>query len=620
MLLSQHIKLVAAFDHRHVFVDPDPDPAASWRERKRLFDLPGSSWADYDPALLSPGGAVFERTAKSVELSAEARAALGIEAATLTPNELIQAVLRAPVDLLWNGGIGTYVKARAERDAEVGDRTNDPVRVDAEDLRCRVVGEGGNLGFTQRGRIAFALGGGRIYTDATDNSAGVDTSDHEVNIKVLLNGAVADGELTVEDRNVLLAEMTDEVAALVLRHNYEQTQAIDSSVAQAASMLEVHARYVRWLEGAGVLSRELEFLPTEEGFEERDAAGTGLTAPELAILLSYTKISLARELLASDLPEDPYLGVELERYFPVRLRDAYAERLQGHPLRREIIVSRIVNDLVDRAGTTFAFRLGDETGAGGADVARAYTVAREAFGLPQLWDAIEALDGVVPADVQIAMLLKARILLERSTRWLLRNRPRPLDISATIARYEAGVAVLADAVPRLLAAADREAARAKGQKLANAGVPAPLAERVSQLEALVPSFDLVELAAAADVDVTVAAEAYFELGSRLELHWLRDRVLDLPRTTRWEAMARAALRDDVYAEQAALTGVVLASGLTVDGWLAANKAAADRALQVLADIRAGSSLDLARLSVAVRELRNLIQSSSAAESADVPAG
>ena len=387
MLLSRHIKLVGAFDHRHVFLDPDPDPEQSYRERERLFRLPGSSWADYGAALISPGGGVFPRTAKSIPLSPEVRAALGTEAELLTPAELIRALLQAPVDLLWNGGIGTYVKARNERHAEVGDRANDAVRVDAEELRARVVGEGGNLGFTQRARVAYALGGGRIFMDAIDNSAGVDCSDHEVNIKILLDAIVADGDLTGKQRNELLAEMTDELSALVLRDNYDQAQALTSSATQAASMAEVHERYVRSLEQAGVLNRELEFLPSIEAFEDRAAAGGGLTAPEFAILLSHTKVALSQALLASDLPDDPYLAGELALYFPSRLRERFPEQLERHSLRREIIATRIANDLVNRAGTTFLYRLGDETGAAPDEIARAYTAAREVTGLRELWAA-----------------------------------------------------------------------------------------------------------------------------------------------------------------------------------------------------------------------------------------
>ena len=620
MLLSRRLKLVGAFDHRHIFLDPDPDAEASFAERERLFRLPGSSWADYDPALISAGGGVFPRTAKSIALSPQVRGALGIEGESLPPNEVMRAILLAPVDLLWNGGIGTYVKARGERHAEVGDKANDGIRVDAAELGCRVVGEGGNLGFTQRARVEYALGGGRIFMDAIDNSAGVDCSDHEVNIKILLNAIVSDGNLTEKQRNALLVEMTDDVAALVLRDNYEQAQAISRSAAMAASMLEVHERYVRSLEQAGVLSRELESLPSDEVLGERRAAGGGLAMPEFAILLSHTKIALAGELLASDLPEDPYFAGELERYFPTVLRERFAPQLARHPLRREIIASRVANNLVNYAGTTFAFRLGDETGAGADEIARAYTAARETFGLPALWAEIEALDGIVPSESQIAMLLHSRVLLERATRWLLRERPRPLDVAAAIGRFVADATTLAGALPTLLGPSDLEAAQAQAAELTGAGVPSQLADRVSRLEALVPSLDLVEIAAASGLDVVPVAEVYFTLGARLELHWLRERIVALPRDTRWEAMARAALRDDVYSEQAALTAAVLRARAgdrpareRVESWLAENQSAIERSLHVLSDIRAGGTFDLARLSVAVREIRNLIHSSGSRE-------
>jgi glutamate dehydrogenase len=613
MLLSRHIKLIGAFDHRHVFLDPNPDAAASFAERERLFRLPGSSWADYDPALISPGGGVFPRTAKSIPLSPEIRAALDIDAPSLTPNDVIRSLLRAPVDLLWNGGIGTYVKAREERHAEVGDKASDAVRVDGDELRCRVVGEGGNLGFTQRGRISYARGGGRIFMDAIDNSAGVDCSDHEVNIKIVLDAVVADGELTEAERNAVLAEMQDDVAALVLRDNYEQAQAVSRSATLAGSMVEVHERYIRALEQSTALNRELEFLPSDEVLAERKAAGGGLTTPEFSILLSYTKIALSEQLIASDLPEDRYLSAELERYFPKLLRERFPEQLRRHPLRREIIVSRVVNDLVNRAGTTFAFRLADETGAAAADVARAYTAAREVFDLPRLWAQIEALDGRVPAETQIAMLLRSRILLERSTRWLLRNRRRPLDVAATISRFVSGAAAISETVPTLLTPGVGDV-----EQLSAAGVPAALAEQVAHIEALVPALDIVEIAESVGLDAVSAARAYFDLGDRLELHWLRDQIVALPRDTRWDAMARSALRDDVYAEQAALTADVLRAGPNgrppaerVEAWLAHNEPAVDRCLNVVADLRAAGPLDLARLSVAVREVRNLMDAAAA---------
>jgi glutamate dehydrogenase len=615
MLLSRHIRLIGAFDHRHVFLDPTPDAASSFVERERLFRLPGSSWADYDPALLSPGGGVFPRSAKSIELTPEVRAALDIEATSLTPNEVIRALLRAPVDLLWNGGIGTYVKAPDERHADVGDKATDAVRIDADELRCKVVGEGGNLGLTQRARIAYAVRGGRIFMDAIDNSAGVDCSDHEVNIKILLDTVVADGDLTEKQRDGLLAEMTDDIAALVLRDNYEQAQAVSRSVTLARSMVEVHERYIRALEQSGVLNRELESLPSDEVLAERKAAGGGLTTPEFSILLSYTKNTLSEHLLASDLPEDPYLSAELERYFPALLRERFPAQLRRHSLRREIIVSRVVNDLVNRAGTTFAFRLGDETGASAADLARAYTAAREVFDLPALWTEIEALAGKVDAETQLAMLLRSRVLLERSTRWLLRNRRRPLDIAATIAYFAPGAAVLAGTLPTLVPPP------ADAAELTGEGVPRDLAERIAHIEELVPALDIVEIASSVGLDATSVARAYFALGTRLELHWLREQIVALSRDTRWDAMARSALRDDVYAEQAALTADVLRGGANgrspderVAAWLSYNAPAVERCLHVVADLRATGPLDLARLSVAVREVRNLINAADAPES------
>jgi glutamate dehydrogenase len=617
MLLSQQLKLIGAFDHRHVFLDPNPDPARSFDERVRLFALPGSSWADYDASLISPGGGVFPRAAKSIELSPEARAALGIEDEALAPNELIRALLRAPVDLLWNGGIGTFVKAKAETHAEVGDRTSDAIRVDAEELRSRVVGEGGNLGLTQRARIAYALGGGRVYMDAIDNSAGVDCSDHEVNIKILLDAIVAEGDLTEKQRNELLVEMTEDVGRLVLRDNYEQTWAINVAAAQAAPMVDVHARYLRSLEQAGRLNRALEFLPDDEGLAERKAAGLGLTAPEFAILLACSKIALYDELLASEAPDEPAFAGELERYFPTALRKRFGPQLERHPLRREIVAAQLTNGLVNRAGTSFVFRLREETGAGAPDIVRAFTAAREVFDLHSLWAEIEALDDRIPAQIQLAMFLKTRVLLERSTRWLLRNRPRPLDVAATISYFRSGAAVLADALPTLLPAASRASAGRAARELAGAGVADSLAGRIAHVEALLPTLDLVEIASAQGVSFEEVAGVYFALGDRLELHVLQERISALPREERWDSLARRALSEDLQSEQRALTADVLRgsvdgpAGDRVAAWLARNAGPVERCLQVLADVKAGGTFDLATLSVAVREIRNLIDASVA---------
>jgi glutamate dehydrogenase len=622
MLCSRSLKLVAAFDHRHVFLDPDPDPAASAAERERLFNLPRSSWADYDPDVISPGGGVFPRTAKLIPLSPEVRAALDVDAEALRPAELIKAVLRAPVDLLWNGGIGTYVKASTETHADVGDKANDTVRIDATELRARVVGEGGNLGFTQRGRIEFALAGGRINTDAIDNSGGVDCSDHEVNIKILLDSVVADGELTVRQRDRLLAEMTDEVAAMVLRDNYDQTGALAVARAQAGPMVDVHARYLRRLESEGTLDRAIEFLPSDEVLAQRRSAGTGLTTPEFAVLLAYTKIDVSSRLLASDVPEDPWLCRELAAYFPTPLRDErFAGAMARHPLRREIIATRVTNLLVDRVGTSFMHRLCEETGAPMPELARAHFAAWEIFGLEELWSAVEALDNLVPAAVQIEMVLPMRRLAERATRWLVRHGPKPLDVSTTVAANASGAARLGRLLPTLLSAADRTAADARASAWIDAGAGKELAARLAALDGLAPALDIIHVAGSED-EIDDVAAVYFALGEQLEFDWLRDRITALPRDDRWQALARSALGDDYAQERAALTADVLraargtggvpptaAAGAAKDSlerWLGHHRPAVDRFLAVIDDIRSGpASPDLATLSVAMREARAL---------------
>jgi glutamate dehydrogenase len=617
MLLSPHIRLVGAFDHRHVFIDPNPDPAAGFEERRRLFDLPRSSWEDYDSELISEGGGVFPRTAKSIRLSPQARAALDIEDEALPPNDLIRALLRAPVDLLWNGGIGTYVKATSEIHADVGDKANDGVRVDAGELRSRVVGEGGNLGLTQRARIEYALGGGRLNTDAIDNSGGVDCSDHEVNIKVLLDAAVADGDLTGKQRNTLLVEMTDRVAELVLTNTYQQTETLSLAEVYAASMLDVHARLIQRLEQSRNLDRELEALPDEETIAERKREHRGLTRPELATLLAYSKIDLYTRLLDSDVPEDPYLSAELDAYFPAPLPERFGERMREHRLWREITATQVVNNVVQGGGSTFVFRLHEETGAAASDIARAYSVAREVFQMRAHWEAIEGLDNRVDAETQARMLLAGRKLLERATRWLLRNRARPLAISDTVEYFAPGAAALYGSLPRLLAPADAEPLAARADELREAGVPVELASHVASLETMFSAFDIVEVARETGLDVEPVAAVHFCLGNELQIHWIRDRIVDLPRGDRWGALARAALRDDLYALHRTLTSEVLRSGVDGDdaeaqvkAWVA-NNPGAERYLATLADVRLGRQFDLTTLPVVVREVRNLEQAPSA---------
>ncbi|MDX6225855.1 MAG: glutamate dehydrogenase [Frankiales bacterium] len=620
MLLSQHIRLVAAFDHRHIFLDPAPDAAQSWAERKRLFELPRSSWDDYDKSLISAGGGVFSRAAKSIPVTAEVAAVLGLPdgTATLTPAELMKAILLAPVDLLWNGGIGTYVKASLESHPQVGDKANDAIRVDGNQLRCTVVGEGGNLGLTQRGRIEYALAGGRIYTDAIDNSAGVDTSDHEVNIKILLNAAVDAGDLTRKQRDAQLAAMTDEVAALVLRDNYEQTLALEISRTQGPGMLHVHAAYIEFLEKQGRLDRTLEALPSDAQIAERRAAGLGLTTPEFAVLLAYTKIWLTDAVLASDAPEDPYLHRQLAAYFPTPLREKYAAEMERHRLRREIIVTGVVNEMVNYAGVTFAFRIGEETGASAADIVRAWATARDVYDVPDVVAAIESLDNQVEASVQTQMQLRARQLVERATRWLLQNRRPPLDVTSTVAALEPGIRTVVESLPKTVTGHDRERFDAETDELVGRGVPAELAARVASLTVAYSALDIVDTATSTGRDVAEVAQLYFALDERLLLWRLREQVLALPRDTRWQTLARAALRDDLYAAHAALVADVIAktdSGLPVDArlsaWVEANQVAVGRAAQILGDVANAEIQDLATLSVALRQIRGVIQSSAA---------
>ena len=614
MLLSRHIRLVGAFNHLHVFIDPDPDPEAAFAERERLFALPRSTWDDFDRSVLSAGGGIYPRSAKSIPLGPEARRALGIEAGSLTPNELIAAMLKAPVDLLWNGGIGTYVKAKRESHAEVGDRANDVVRVNGDELRCRVVGEGGNLGLTQLGRIEFAAGGGRVNTDAIDNSGGVDCSDHEVNIKILLNEVVAAGDLTGKQRNRLLSEMGGEVAALVLRNNYLQTQALSIAASQSAAMLEVHSRLIRRLERDGELDREIEFLPGAEEIAERLAAEGRLFRPELAVLVAYVKIGLFQRLLAATLPDEPFVVNELRAYFPSALRERYAGRIPAHRLAREIVGTAVANEMVNRCGITFAFRLGEETGADDADIARAYLVAREVYGMRGTWEAIEALDNVVGADVQVTMLLETRKLVERGARWLLRNRPRPLDVERDIGHFADGTAVLRRGLRDLVAGASRTAIDSATGRLVERGVPEALALEVASGNDLLSALDVVEVASSAAIPVEAAAAVYFALGERLDLHWLRDRIAALPRDNRWQALSRAALRDDLFAQSSALTLDALRLEMgeaspaeRVEAWLEQNRIPVARCRQILGDLASAGQTDFTMLSVAMGEIRALRQ-------------
>ncbi|MFZ4718177.1 MAG: NAD-glutamate dehydrogenase [Ilumatobacteraceae bacterium] len=604
LLRSPHLELVAAFDHRHIFIDPDPDAASSFAERQRLFALPRSSWADYDAGLISAGGGVYPRTLKTIELSEAAQRSLGSDRSTFTPVELISAILRAPVDLLWNGGIGTYVKSAGETHADVGDRANDAVRVNGAELRCRIVGEGGNLGFTQRGRVEYALAGGLINTDAIDNSAGVDCSDHEVNIKILFGEAVRRGHLTIEQRDQVLVSMTDEVGELVLDDNRAQTLALAIARRQALPMVNVHARYLNLLEAEGWLNRSLEFLPTDRQIAERQANGLGLTTPEFSVLLAYTKSTDITEITASDLPDDPYLEPELFRYFPTRLREEFADEIRGHRLRREIIATALGNQLVNLSGISFDHRVSEETGMSVVDTARAWVAARDILGLEQLWARVEALAGTVKADVQMELFLELRSMAERCTLWLLRHRSLPIDIGAAVADLRSGMEQLAVSVESYLQGRMREAVFAREASRLAAGVPEDLAQRSVQWPLLHTGLDAIDLAARTRRPVAEVSIAYWQLFETLDLAWLWDAVGGLPRSTRWQTQARAALRDDLVAAIAELTGDALRTGGVAD-WYHAYERLIATSVAIFNDLRRVDAHDVTTLTVAVRQLRTL---------------
>ncbi|WP_421707942.1 NAD-glutamate dehydrogenase [Algihabitans sp.] len=622
MLLSKHTQLIAAFNHLHVFVDPTPDPRKSFAERKRLFGLPRSTWDDYDKRKISKGGGIFDRKAKAVPVSAEMKALFGLTKDKVTPNELIHAILTCEAELLWFGGIGTYVKASHESNLEVGDRTNDALRIDGEELRCRVVGEGANLGMTQPARVEYALKGGRLNTDSIDNSAGVDCSDHEVNIKILLGAAEQQGQLTRPQRDKLLAKMTDEVAELVLRDNYLQTQSISVTQDLGGHLLDRLGRYMRSLERAGHLNRALEHLPDDETIEERMKANRGLTRPEIAILLSYAKIALYDELLASDLPDDPALNGEVASYFPTALRKDYAEQIRGHRLRREIAATLATNETVNRMGISFVHEVREKTGYAASEIVRAFMVARDVFGLDELWQAIEALDNKVPAEIQASMLIETGRLAERVAVWMLRVEGHPLDIASAVARYRPGVAALGGSLQSFLTDNDRNLLAHQAERLRECRVPKDLADTIAGLHLRYAACDLVRLAELAGLAVEETAQVYFTVGARFGFDWLRRASSHLANDTAWDKLAITAIVDDLDASQfqaaesvletakanGGLKGRGKGNGLSViDHWMESRRPQVLRSEQLLGELRASGNPDFAMLAVANRQLKSLVE-------------
>jgi glutamate dehydrogenase len=613
LLLSRQIRLVAAFDHRHVFVDPNPDAERSFAERERLFRLPRSSWADFDPGVISAGGGVHARSAKAITITPEVKAVLAISADTLTPTELVHAILKAPVDLVYNGGIGTYVKAASETHAQVGDRANDAVRVDGRELRCKVLVEGGNLGCTQLGRVEYALAGGRINTDAIDNSAGVDTSDHEVNIKILLGLPIAEGEMTEKQRNALLPTMTDDVAAHVLRDNTFQTQVLSVTGRIAPQLLDAQTRFMHFLEKAGRLNRAIEYLPSDEAIAERRAQGIGLTSPERAVLLAYSKIWLYDALLASPLPDDPWVATALQRYFPQALVERFAATMSRHPLRREIIATHVTNSMLNRVGSTFVHRLVETTGARPHEVVRAYLMSRDIFDLVSLWQAVEALDNRVPDELQSRLLIQTSGQLERATTWFLRWRRLGDDMASTIEHFRPGVEALSARLPALQDADERTRVDAAVAGYASGGVPHDLALRVVTLDTLHATLDIAEVAGAAAQPVELVAAVYFDVANRLAMPWLREKIVALAGDQHWRMLAKSAMLDDLAGLQRSIAAAVLVgapAGASADAlvadWQLAGGRALERAAQLLGELRSVSTPDAAMLSVTLRELRGLV--------------
>jgi glutamate dehydrogenase len=615
MLLSKHIRLIAAFDHRHVFLDPEPDATTTWVERQRMFDLPRSSWDDYDKSLISAGGGVYSREQKAIPISPQVRLALGIDedVSEMTPPNLIKAILLAPVDLLFNGGIGTYIKAESESDANVGDRANDSVRVNANQLRAKVIGEGGNLGVTALGRVEFDLSGGRINTDAMDNSAGVDCSDHEVNIKILIDSLVTAGKVKVEERKQLLESMTDEVAQLVLTDNEDQNDLIGTSRANAVSLLPVHALQIKYLEGRG-LNRELEALPSEKELERRTEAGIGLTSPELSTLMAHVKLTLKEEMLTTELPELDVFASRLPNYFPTPLRERFTPEIRTHQLRREIVATMLINDLVDTGGISYAFRINEDVGVGPIDAIRTYVATDAIFGVGHIWRRIRATD--IPVALSDRLTLDTRRLIDRAGRWLLNYRPQPLAVGAEINRFAAKLKALTPRMPEWLRGDDKAIVEQEVAEFVSQGAPHDLAYRVATGLYRFSLLDIIDIADITEIDAADVADTYFALMDRLGTDGLLTAISELPRNDRWHSLARLAIRDDIYASLRSLCFDVLAVGEPhesgeekINEWEHISASRVERAHRTLTEIYESGEKDLATLSVAARQIRRMTRTS-----------
>lgn len=614
LLRSRMVKLVAAFNHLHIFVDPNPDPELSFVERERLFNLPRSSWADYKQELISSGGGVFLRSAKSIRITPQMKERFDLHVDAMTPTELISALLKAPVDLIWNGGIGTYIKSSREQNTDVGDKANDALRVNGKDVRARVIGEGGNLGMTQLGRIEYALHGGLSNTDFIDNAGGVDCSDHEVNIKILLNDIVQNGDLTMKQRNQLLVEMTDEVARLVLENNYRQTQAISIARSESVYRMGEYKRYIQALVASGKLDRELEFIPSDEELHDRIVSGKGLMRPELAILLSYTKAILKDELRDSNLPDDEYISREIEKAFPKVLAERYRSQMANHKLRREIIATQVASGMVDYMGITFVYRMRDAAGSTLADIARSFIAARDIFELERWWKQIEALDLRVSTEEQLDMMRMLIRLMRRATRWFLRNHRCGLNVQESIRRFQPGVKTVAESLPTVLRGPRREVWESRHNRLVEEGVPSALATFIAGADSMLPVLGIIQAAEMTGKPIEEVANVYFAIGSQLDLYWFSEQINALSIENHWQALAREAYRDDLDWQQRTLTVGVLqmeCSASSVDEriqlWANRNQDMINRWKTMVAEFHTTDTKEFSMYGVALRELMDLAQ-------------
>ena len=610
MLLSKHIRLQVAFNHMHIFVDPNPDAATSYPERERLFNMPRSSWEDYNKELISAGGGVFSRAAKSITLSPEMKKMLGTKKASMTPNELMKASLMMNFDLLWNGGIGTYIKHSKETDADVGDRANDALRINGKELGAKIIGEGGNLGATQLGRIEFAAKGGRVNTDFIDNVGGVACSDNEVNIKILLNGLVAEGDLTRKQRDELLYSMTDEVSELVLKDCYRQTHTISITQSKGASTLKEKIRFIHALEKEGKLNRAIEFIPSDEELAERAAAGKDLTRPELSVLVSYAKMVLKESLVTEEITENPYYRQLLVKSFPRPLREKFNDAMNNHPLRKEIIATKLANNIVNDMGLNFMVRMHEETGANEAEIALCYSIASEIFEMRDTWSSISALDNKIPASVQTEMLYQLRRTVRRATRWFLRHRNKALTIEQSIEYFAPVFKDLSENLNSYMVEKENERIVVESDKLVQSGVPKDIAKRIVSLSSLFSVMDLAEIANSSSKNISMVSNTYFKLGARMGLHWFLDQITHQPVANHWQALARSSYREELDWQQRTLSEVVLNSfegddndvDKQIDQWMDSQDLLLQRWKQMLAEFKTSQSHDFAKFSVALREL------------------